>query len=184
MVASLCLFCGSRPGSDPAHAALASAFGDWTGRAGLRLVYGGGGIGLMGVAARAALAAGGTVVGIIPRSLMRAEIAQAGLTELIVVDTLHARKALMFERADAIVALPGGIGTLDELCEVMTWRQLELHAKPILLLGNGGFWQPFVALLDHLAGQGFVDPCVSALVEPLADLAALAARLDRPAPAP
>jgi uncharacterized protein (TIGR00730 family) len=175
-ISALCLFCGSRDGSDPAHVALAVAFGQFCADHHITLVYGGGSIGLMGHAARAAKAAGGTVVGVIPQALMRAEIAQAGLDELLVVDTLHARKALMHARADAIVALPGGIGTLDELFEMMTWRELGIHAKPIFLLGNA-FWTPFLGLLDHLAASGMAPADLHQLVEPLDGIAALAERV-------
>lgn len=175
-IPALCLFCGSRDGTDPAHVALAVAFGQFCADSGRTLVYGGGSIGLMGHAARAAKEAGGTVVGVIPQALMRAEVAQAGLDELLVVDTLHARKALMHARADAIVALPGGIGTLDELFEMMTWRELGIHRKPIYLLGNG-FWDPFIGLLDHLANAGMAPGDLHDLVEPLDGLDALAARL-------
>ncbi len=158
MIASLLLFCGSRTGHDPAHAVTAAALGTLLAAQGVELVYGGGGIGLMGIAARACLAGGGRVTGVIPRALMTAEIAQAGVTEMIVVDTLHARKAIMHDRADAIVALPGSIGTLDELFEAMTWRELGIHAKPIFLLGANGYWRPFTALLQHLDAQGFAPP--------------------------
>ncbi len=181
---SLCLFCGSRSGSDPAHAASARAFGAWCAANGVRLVYGGGGIGLMGEAARACLAAGGEVVGVIPRLLMREEVAQAGLTAMHVVETLHERKALMHDLSDAVVALPGGIGTLDELFEAMTWRELGIHAKPIFLLGAGGYWQPFVALLAHIAAAGFAPPDLLALAEPVDGLDDLAARLTAKRPAP
>ena len=176
-IASLCLFCGSRPGSDPAHGELAAAFGAFCAARGIELVYGGGGIGLMGIAARAALAEGGRVTGVIPRALMRAEIAQVGLTEMLVVETLHERKALMHARADAIVALPGSIGTLDELFEVMTWRELGIHDKPIFLLGANGFWAPFTALLAHLDATGFAPPDLVRLVEPLDTLESLGQRL-------
>ncbi|MGI4877392.1 MAG: TIGR00730 family Rossman fold protein [Janthinobacterium lividum] len=173
---SLCLFCGSRPGSDAAFLPLAAAFGKLCADRGLRLVYGGGAHGLMGAAPRAALAAGGEVVGILPRALMTVEIAQAGLTELVVVAGLHERKAEMFARSDAIVVLPGGIGTTDELFEVLTWRNLGLHAKPVFLLG-GAFWQPFLDLLAHIDAQGFAYPGLSDLFEPLAGIAGLAERL-------
>lgn len=175
-VTALCLFCGSRSGSDPGQAELAENFGRFCARHSLTLVYGGGSVGLMGVAARAATAGGGKVVGVIPRALMRAEIAQTGLGELLVVETLHERKALMHARADAFVALPGGIGTLDELFEIMTWRELGIHNKPIYLLG-GAFWTPFMALLDHLSSSGMAPANLHRLVEPLPDLVALAARL-------
>lgn len=177
MITSLLLFCGSRTGSDPAQAHLAVALGELLAVRRVTLVYGGGGVGLMGLAARAALAAGGDVVGIIPRALMTAEIAQAGLTEMIVVETLHARKALMHARADAILALPGSIGTLDELFESMTWRELGIHDKPIWLLGAHSYWDPLLVLLGHLAAQGFAPPDLDRLAIALPDLAALAAHL-------
>ncbi|KPF62670.1 hypothetical protein IP88_14305 [alpha proteobacterium AAP81b] len=176
-MSSLLLFCGSRPGRDPAHAATAAALGALCAARGVTLVYGGGGVGLMGVAARAAAAAGGHVVGIIPRFLMTEEIAQPDIGELLVVETLHARKAEMHARADAIIALPGSIGTLDELFESMTWRELGLHDKPIWLLGPGDYWAPFQALLDHIAAAGFAPPNLARLTEVLPDLAALGARL-------
>lgn len=175
-ITAICLFCGSRTGNDPAQFALAEGFGRFCADNRLTLVYGGGSVGLMGVAARAAIAGGGKVVGVIPRALMRAEIAQTGLDEMFVVETLHERKALMHARADAIVALPGGIGTLDELFEIMTWRELGIHQKPIYLLG-GAFWGPFTALLDHLSASGMAPANLQRLVEPLPDLDALAMRL-------
>lgn len=176
-IKSVCLFCGSREGADPAHAALAEGFGRLLADRGVTLVYGGGGIGLMGRAARAAIAAGGRTVGIIPDFLGTAEIAQTGLTELHFVRTLHARKMLMHDRADAIVALPGSIGTLDELFEAITWKELQLHSKPIWLIGPPGYWAPFMALLRHLDTQGFAPADLFDLVEELPDLDALAARL-------
>lgn len=185
MITSLLVFCGSRTGHDPAHAALAAAVGALLAGHGVTLVYGGGGVGLMGVMARACLAGGGRVIGIIPRTLMTAEIAQAGLTEMHVVETLHERKALMHARADAILALPGSIGTLDELFESMTWRELGIHAKPIWLLGDNGYWAPLVALLSHLAREGFAPPDLDRLALALPDLPSLAARLpaaNQPAP--
>jgi hypothetical protein len=177
MTLSLLLFCGSRSGTDPAHAATARAFGSWCAGADVRLVYGGGGIGLMGEAARAALAGGGAVVGVIPRFLMREEVAQTGLTEMHVVDSLHVRKALMHDLCDAVVALPGSIGTLDELFETITWRELGLHAKPIFLVGANAYWAPFMALLRHLDAEGFAPPDLFDLLETLPDVEALAARL-------
>jgi uncharacterized protein (TIGR00730 family) len=176
-IASLCLFCGSKAGNDPIATALATDLGGLCAERGLTLVYGGGTFGLMGIAARAALAGGGRVVGVIPDVLMALEVAQPGLTELIVTASLHERKALMFARSDAIVALPGGIGTMDELFEVMTWRNLGLHTKPIFLVG-GAFWDPFLDLLGHLDRAGFAYPGLFALVEAV-DLAGLATRLDR-----
>ncbi len=177
MIRSLLLFCGSRTGHDPAQAALAEAFGRLLAEHGVRLVYGGGGVGLMGLAARSALAAGGEVIGIIPRALMTAEIAQGGLTEMHVVETLHERKALMHLQADAIIALPGSIGTLDELFESMTWRELGIHDKPIWLLGANAYWEPLLVLLQHIADQGYAPPDLARLAGTLPDLAALAALL-------
>lgn len=176
-ITSLCLFCGSRPGVEPAHSVLAKHLGALCAARGLTLVYGGGGNGLMGLAARAALAGGGRVVGIIPESLVAAEVAQAGLSEMIVTATLHERKAEMFARSDAVVVLPGGIGTMDELFEVVTWRNLGLHTKPIFLLG-GWFWQPFMDLLGHLDRAGFAYPGLFQLIEPVAGIDDLTARLD------
>ncbi len=166
-VTSLLLFCGSRAGVDPAHAVLAEALGNLCAERGVRLVYGGGQIGLMGLAARACLAGGGNVVGIIPRRLMTAEIAQDGLTELHVVETLHERKRLMHELSDGVVALPGGIGTLDELFETMTWRELGYIEKPVWLLGANNYWRPLIAILEHLAAQGFAPPDLMHLAQPL-----------------
>jgi uncharacterized protein (TIGR00730 family) len=177
MIESVLLFCGSRPGHEPAQVVLAAAFGALLARHRVTLVYGGGAVGLMGVAARAAMAGGGRVVGIIPRLLMTAEIAQAGCDEMHVVETLHERKAMMHARADAIVALPGSIGTLDELFESLTWRELGIHDTPIWLLGCHDYWAPLVTLLRHIADAGFAPPDLDRLVQPLPDLAALAAHL-------
>ncbi len=177
MIRSICLFCGSRPGSDPAHAATAEALGRFLAERGVTLVYGGGAVGLMGIAARAAKSAGATVIGIIPRCLMREEIAQTGLDELVVVETLHERKALMHERSDAFLALPGSIGTLDELFEAITWHELGIHSKPIMLLGANGYWTPFMSLLRHLDNEGFAPADLFDVVEELPDFDALAARL-------
>ena len=180
MITALLVFCGSRTGHDPAHAALAAALGTFLAERRVTLVYGGGGVGLMGIMARAALAAGGEVIGIIPRGLMTAEIAQAGLTEMHVTETLHARKALMHLKADAILALPGSIGTLDELFESMTWRELGIHNKPIWLMGSNAYWDPLLALLGHLAIEGFAPPRLDRLALCLPDLATLAGYLGQP----
>lgn len=177
MITSLLLFCGSRPGHDSAHAELAAGLGELCAQQGITLVYGGGRVGLMGIAARACLAAGGRVVGIIPRLLMTTEIAQDGLDELHVVETLHERKALMHRLSDAIIALPGSIGTLDELFESLTWRELGIHDKPIWLLGSKDYWVPLTALLAHIGQAGFGPPHLDTLAEPLADLHALSQKL-------
>ena len=142
---SLCVYCGSRPGDLPAYADAARAVGTEIGRRGWQLVYGGGRAGLMGVVADAALAAGAAVVGVIPQSLMVRELGHAGLTELHVVDTMHQRKTMMAERSDAFLALPGGIGTFEELFEVWTWRQLGYHDQPIGLLNVAGYYDPLLA---------------------------------------
>jgi len=157
-VTSLCVYCGSRPGNKPGYKALAESLGRETARRGMTLVYGGGQVGLMGFAARAALALGGRVVGIIPEHLDEVEIAQTGLSELHVVNDMHTRKRMMFDRSDAFLVLPGGMGTLDEFIEVTTWSQLGLHDKPILLLDHEGYWQPLLSVLDHVIEQGFASP--------------------------
>lgn len=184
---SLCVYCGSRPGSDPAFTAAAEAVGRLIGQHGWRLVYGGGRAGLMGSVADAALAAGAPVLGVIPRSLMEREVGHGGLDELIVVETMHERKRLMAEACDAFLALPGGIGTLEELFEVWTWRQLGYHDKPVGLLDTAGYYGGLLGFLDRVRDQGLlaaaqrevlqVDDDPAAL---LARLHALAARADAP----
>lgn len=153
---SVCVFCGSNGGADPAYVAAAEAVGDGLARRGIRLVYGGGGVGLMGALADAARAAGGEVVGVMPQQLIDREIGHTGIDDLRVVDSMHERKALMVELADAFVALPGGIGTLEELFEVYTWAQLGIHAKPLALLDVAGYYQPLAAFLDHAVAQRFL----------------------------
>ena len=155
---SICLYCGSRVGFDPRFRRAAEALGTIIGRNGDTLIYGGGRVGLMGVAADAALAAGGRVVGVIPEHIQAREVGHNGLTELHVVDSMHTRKRMMFDRADAVVVLPGGLGTLDETIEMITWRQLSLHDKPIILVDEGGFWAPLLALIEHVIGHGFSLP--------------------------
>ena len=154
---SVCVYCGSRFGAKPGYAALAQALGTAIGRRGWQLVYGGGRAGLMGIVANAALAAGGRVVGVIPESLMTLEVGHAGLSELHVVKTMHERKQMMAERSDAFVAMPGGIGTFEELFEVWTWRHLGYHQRPVGLLDTEGYWAPMVAFLTHAVAEGFMD---------------------------
>jgi uncharacterized protein (TIGR00730 family) len=163
-IRSLCVYCGSSPGNDPAHAAMARALGTAMAAAGIRLIYGGGRIGLMGVVADAALSAGGQVTGIIPRFLHNRELGHGGATELLHVDSMHERKQLMFERSDAFCVLPGGIGTMDETFEIMTWRQLTLHDKPIVLVNHKDYWRPFLDLIDRITGEGFSGPGVRGLI--------------------
>lgn len=154
---SVCVYCGSRPGARPAYTVAAQALGRSIGERGWQLVYGGGNVGLMGVVADAVLAAGGRVVGVIPESLMRREVGHRGLQELHVVPNMHVRKQMMAERADAFVALPGGIGTLEELYEVWTWRQLGYHDQPIGLLNVEGFYDKLLAFMRHTVDEGFLS---------------------------
>jgi uncharacterized protein (TIGR00730 family) len=176
---SVCVYCGSRDGSEPAYARAAEAAGHLIGQLGWRLVYGGGRAGLMGRVADAALAAGATVVGVIPSSLMERELGHPGLHELHVVQTMHERKHLMAERADAFLALPGGIGTFEELFEVWTWRQLGYHDKPVGLLNVDGYYDALVGFLAHTERQGFVSPAQRALLQVDTDARRLLERLAR-----
>ena len=162
---SICVYCGSRPGLDPAFAELATRTGHWIGDNGGQLVYGGGTNGLMGVLADAALHAGARVVGIIPRSMVEREWAKRDCTELHVVDNMHQRKSLMAERADAFLALPGGIGTFEEFFEAWTWRQLGFHAKPVGLLNAGGYYDHLLAFLQGTVRQGFMNDWQMDLVQ-------------------
>jgi len=157
-IRSLCVYCGSSSRVDEIYQQVAHDLGAETARRGLRLVYGGGRVGLMGIAADAALAQGGEVVGIIPEHLQTKEVGHQTLSELVVVDGMHTRKRMMIERSDAFVVLPGGLGTLDEAFEILTWRQLRLHDKPVVVLNAAGYWDPFLALVDHMIGQGFARP--------------------------
>ena len=154
---SLCVYCGSRNGDDPRYAEAARALGTALGEGGHRLVYGGGQAGLMGAVADATLAAGGQVLGVIPRRLVARELGHRGIQELRVVDTMHERKLQMAQAADAFVALPGGLGTLEELFEAWTWQQLGYHARPIGLLDAAGFYRPLLEMLAHTRDAGFVD---------------------------
>ena len=164
MLRAVCVFCGSRPGVRPEYLELAAGVGRALAARSIAVVYGGASVGMMGSLADAALAAGGRVIGVIPRALVDREIAHGGLSELLVVDTLHQRKALMADRSDAFLALPGGVGTLDELFEIVTWRVLGLHQKPIGLLDAGGYYDRLSAVLDHMVGEGFLEPGHRALV--------------------
>lgn len=155
---SVCVYCGSATGSDPAFARAADELGAALAAAGLGLVYGGGSIGLMGRVARAALAAGAYVTGVIPRFLHDREVMLREVSELVVTADMHERKRIMFERSDAFVALPGGIGTLEELVEMMTWSQLGQHDKPIVLANVQDFWAPLNELIRHMSEQGFIRP--------------------------
>lgn len=154
----VCVFCGSSPGRNPVFAAAAAALGAAIARRGLQLVYGGAHVGLMGALADAVLSDGGRVIGVIPQALVDVEVAHAGLTDLRVVATMHERKALMEGLSDGFVALPGGMGTLEELCEILTWGQLGLHAKPCGVLNVAGYYDPFLAQLDRAVDAGLLRP--------------------------
>jgi len=155
-IRNVCVYCGSSEGADPRFAEASDALGRALAEADIGLVFGGGGDGLMGRVARATLAAGGRVTGIIPRFLIRRERALIGGQDLVVVDSMHQRKQQMFERADAFIALPGGVGTLEELVEQLTWAQLQRHRKPILLADIDGFWRPLLGLFAHMRNLGFI----------------------------
>ncbi len=154
--ANVCVYCGSSDGADPTTLAAATRFGTLMAKADVGLVYGGASIGVMGALARAVMAGGGRTLGVIPEFLSKAEVKMTGLTELVVTQSMHERKQLMFERSDAFVALPGGIGTLEELVEMLTWAQLGRHNHPIIIANLGGFWDPLVTLLDHMIQQKFM----------------------------
>ena len=154
----VCVYCGSSPGASPVHRAAAVALGGHLARAGFGLVYGGGNVGLMGVLADAALAAGGEVIGVIPRSLQEKELGHGGCTELRLVDSMHERKQLMADLADGFIALPGGVGTLEELFETFTWLQLGFHEKPVGLLNVAGFYDRLLDFLQHVTAERFLKP--------------------------
>jgi len=167
MIRSVAVFCGSRAGNDPAYAAAARRLGHGLATAGMTLVYGGGKVGLMGAVADAALAAQGTVEGIIPEFLVQWEVAHPGVADMRVTDSMHSRKRQMFERADAFVTLPGGLGTLDEAIEILTWRQLKQHDKPILICDVAGWARHFVGAIAATVEQGFADAAVLRFIEVL-----------------
>ena len=155
---SVCVFCGSKTGRHPEFAETAREFGHGLAQAGMQLVYGGGNIGLMGIVADAALDAGGKVIGVIPESLLSRELGHSGVTDLQVVDSMHTRKARMADQSHAFVALPGGLGTFEELFEVVTWAQLQLHTKPVGLLNVAGYYDKLIEFLESTVSAGFVSP--------------------------
>jgi uncharacterized protein (TIGR00730 family) len=184
---SVCVYCGSRHGTRPTYKAAAQALGAAIGGRGWQLVYGGGKVGLMGEVADATLKAGGRVVGVIPETLKKLEVGHTGLHELHVVSTMHERKQMMAERADLFIALPGGIGTLEELYEVWTWRQLAYHDKPIGLLNVDGYYDALLRFMDHTVAEGFLSPVQQQVLQVgadaetlLASLAAAALAADQP----
>ncbi len=181
---SVCVYCGARPGALPAFTLAARAMGQAVAQRGWQLVYGGGRGGLMGVVADAALAAGGRVVGVIPHSLMERELGHPGLAELHVVQTMHERKQMMAQRSDAFVALPGGIGTLEELFETWTWRQLGYHDKPLGLLNVEAYYDPLLAFVSHASAAGFLAAEQLALLTTDTQLERLLDELHRQAGAP
>ena len=174
---AVAVFCGSRLGNDPAYAEAAEVLGRGLAEAGIRLIYGGGKVGLMGVVADAALAAGGAVRGVIPRFLRDREVMHDGIEDLLVTDSMHSRKQGMFEAADAFLVLPGGLGTFDELFEILTWRQLGLHDKPILIVDVQGWARTLIGTIDRAIADGFADPSIRALFEHLPDVPGVLARL-------
>jgi len=177
---SICVYCGSRPGVDPAYMSGATEFGISLAQQGWRLVYGAGDVGLMGAVARAAQSAGGDTFGVIPTHLMRQEVGKTDLTRFVVTENMHERKKVMYMNSDAIVVLPGGAGSLDEFFEVLTWAQLGLHAKPIVLLNTNGYWTPLIHLIDHAIAQGFADASLTGFIS-VADTPADAMELLRSA---
>ena len=182
-IRTVAVFCGSFAGHDPSFRVAAAALGQGLARAGIKLVYGGGRIGLMGALAESVLAAGGQVIGVIPDFLMRREVANDSVTDLVVTDSMHSRKRRMFELADAFVSFPGGLGTLDETFEILTWRQLGLHNKPILVCDIAGSAAPLLAAIESTIERGFARPEVRALYEVAPGVESLLERLRSVAPA-
>ena len=176
-IQSLAVFCGSRVGKNPAYAEAGQMLGQGLGQAGIRLVYGGGRIGIMGVVADAVLSAGGTVLGVIPEFLTQWEVAHERVTEMVVTDSMHTRKRRLYEESDAFLVMPGGLGTFDEACEIITWKQLRLHDKPIILCDVLGWVQPLVATIDQAISQGFADPACRGLFEVIEGVPAVLERL-------
>ena len=169
---SVCVYCGSRAGVDPAYAADAQNIGSALAENGWRLVYGAGDVGLMGTVARAAQDAGAETFGVIPQHLVDWEVGKTDLTTYIVTETMHERKKVMFMNCDAVVVMPGGAGSLDELFEAVTWRQLGLHEKPIYLLNTNGYWEPLIVLIKHVITQGFADASLLDYITVVPDAAA------------
>ena len=181
---SVCVFCGSHTGRGEIYKSAARRFGEELARRGLTLVYGGGKVGLMGIVADSVLENGGRVVGVIPRFLMEREVGHGGVTELLIVENMHERKATMAEYADAFVALPGGVGTLEEIFEAWTWMMLGLHNKPVGLLQVGNYFDPLLAYLDRTVEEGFVSTGHRRLLKVSDDPAVLLARLSKAEPPP
>ena len=175
---SVCVYCGSRAGRRPSYLEAATELGEALAESGFRLVYGAGDVGLMGAVARAAQQAGGETFGVIPTHLLALEVGKRDLTSFIVTETMHERKKVMFMNSDAIVMLPGGAGSLDEFFEVLTWRQLGLHEKPVFLLDTQGYWGPMLALMDHVVDEGFAEASLLGFFQTVPDVPTLMAALD------
>ncbi|MDC0135853.1 TIGR00730 family Rossman fold protein [Sulfitobacter sp.] len=175
---SVCVFCGSRAGDDPAFTTAAQSLGAGIAAKGWRLVYGAGDVGLMGTVARAAQEAGGNTFGVIPAHLVAWEVGKTDLTRYIVTETMHERKKVMFMNCDALVVLPGGAGSLEELFEVLTWRQLGLHTKLIYIVNTNGYWDPLKQLMNHVAARGFADESLLEFLTWVPDAQAVLAALD------
>jgi hypothetical protein len=173
----ICVFCGSHVGNDDSYVHMARAAAEAIVRAGYGIVYGGGSVGLMGIVAETALVNGGEVIGVIPHALARTEIAHEGLTELHIVNTMHERKALMDDASDAFIALPGGFGTMDELCEVLSWRQLRILDKPIGVLNYRGYYDALLELFDSMVREGFIGPHTRALLSDAPTIEELLAKM-------
>ena len=174
---SICVFCGARLGTNPAHSAAATAMGRAIAENGWRLVYGAGDIGLMGEVARSAQSAGAPIFGVIPVHLINREVGKRDLTQFVITEDMHERKKVMFMNCDAIVVLPGGAGSLDEFFEVLTWAQIGLHKKPIFLVNIDGYWQPLIDLVDHIVAQGFAASSLRDLFAVAPDVPGVAAAL-------
>ena len=180
---SLCVYCGSRDGADPAYRTAATELGQAIARKGWRLVYGAGDVGLMGAVADAATTAGAATLGVIPTHLLDAEAPRRAFGDRVITETMHERKKVMFMNADAVAVLPGGAGSLDEFFEVLTWAQLGLHAKPIVLLDVNGYWQPLAALIDHVIREGFAAETLRAHFRGAASVEDVLAALNGKTPA-
>ena len=172
-IKSICVFCGSSSAVAETHKDAARRFGAILAENGVRLIYGGGRVGLMGLVADGAAQAGGEVIGVIPDFLERIEVGNREISELVVTDSMHARKAKMYELADAFVTLPGGLGSLDETFEVITWTQLKLSAKPFVVVNNDGYWKPLLALIDHVIAAGFARPANRDILQVVDDVQAV-----------
>jgi uncharacterized protein (TIGR00730 family) len=169
-ITAVCVYCGARAPQTPAHLHAATRLGELLAVNHITLVYGGARIGMMGVLADSALKKGGKVIGIIPEQLQQSEVGHSGVSALHVVPNMHTRKQMMFDKSDAFVVLAGGIGTLDELFEMLTWKQLKIHTKPIILVDTEGYWQPLLALLEHIIESGYASPAIRELYTVVADV--------------